>query len=304
VRLSSRALKGLAAAVTLLGILGALVITQNRNAHDPLLYYLYLDDARQNAKRTALQDAAIARQTQQCMASHGLRYVLSDADLADASPGVNELSPEAYAHAYGFGITIEPPTESADIADPNSAYAESLSTSDRVAYLTALLGSSSGGSGCLATARNTVLGLRENPLHDAAAVLDDLKRRTANDSRFGELEFDWTSCASSAGAAVDRKNLTAFVTQHFTTALAAVKALPEAKRSAALDALQREEKAMAVSVMDCNEKLRTREGPIMAEIAADWARDHRAELVNLRKRLEQADATLESLANDSATPAS
>jgi hypothetical protein len=217
---------------------------------------------------TAIEDteAAIA----DCMDVEGFEYIpidpVSFRNLMASLASVPGLSDEEFVAQYGYGFTTQPPKETFQFGDENKAVFDSLSDSDKVSYLRALLGDNTqatfvymlenedfeGAGGCTKEAIDQVFTAEQrNPnFQNPFDVL------VAQDPRVIDATKNWSECMSEEG--FDFESPEEAEDQIIARFDALIQgrdpATLEGSEKEELEQLQGEEKAIAAADLVCQEE--------------------------------------------------
>lgn len=160
----------------------------------------------------------------QCMADEGFEYIPVDWSASGGMVSSTDLDVEwdsrEFAERYGYGVFTSPwdefvyDPEGEEFVDPNQAYVESLSDSERDAYYEAAYGKMQEESedgyveydwetaGCQGRAQHEVYGGSSWDADEFSDLLDSLNRLYTDlerDPRVLDLDREWASCMADAG---------------------------------------------------------------------------------------------------------
>jgi len=171
---------------------------------------------------------AIEAAVQSCMVEQGFKYTPNPGGGGEF---VAQFDGASFAEQFGYGVTTMTGASAADLGlgaglpdDPNQQYVQSLSESQRAAYMSVLYGAAGGTSGfvvgsgdgtgvsgggapvtasggCIGEANQQVYGT-DQPLalnHDIFDQLHQIGAQVDADPRLIEAWRDWASCMASEG---------------------------------------------------------------------------------------------------------
>ncbi len=201
----------------------------------------------------------------QCMAALGWQYTPVDPTVAPGEPGTAE-----FRERYGYGITTfigATPDPAIDEPDPNAAYVATLGAVEQERYLNDLYGppdeeasgdetttivAGAAPAGCQGQARSFVYTDVPTLNGDAQQRLDAALGSIRGDPRVVAATADWAACVATAATGP----AWAFAdTEAIQPYLEAKLAATDTDDSAAVAALQAEERALTAADHACREDL-------------------------------------------------
>jgi len=274
------------------------------------------EQAQQRAARRMEQEELISA----CMKREGFEYTPEPVDAdsfgREAGPSQADLDSPDWVAQYGYGALETPEGRVVDSAvrrdttpadDPNRVYEESLTTSERTAYNTAMNGQSADKNadlnivddwermGCQGEARHTT-GTGADPLGSTAgasvqSTIDDFYDSSADWPGRADLDAAWAGCMAENGYAGYARQGDA-ATEITAKINEAMDAAGSGNEPADAEALLEQERETAVADLGCREDTDFRATVLEVTIAAEtrFMEDNRAELDAFAASVEQAGA--------------
>ena len=268
---------------------------QTRTTIDPLGDYLAVDwsDGDNGFRK---KEEVIS----QCTKAQGFDYTMieptrtADGDQSDLSSPPREWTAQ---HGYGMVESAFPAAKDAAEPDANTAYVDTLSPAQQVAYNTAMVGKNDGreggadasweDKGCAGKADHEVVpdGGTQPPI---IAEASDYRNTLQSDPKFDAIISDWSDCMSSAGYPDDPhwgfggpfdEKVTAFLEKH-----------PDATPDdPAVVKLKAEEITHALADWDCADKVDFdgRYWSTLGDLEKDYIAEHKGELEEAKLWLNQ-----------------
>ena len=272
------------------------------------------EQAQQLAARRMEQEELISA----CMKREGFEYTPETVDVDSfdrrTGPSQTDLDSRDWVAQFGYGALETPEGRVVESAvrrdttpsnDPNRAYEESLTTSERAAYNAAMNGQSADQNadlnivddwermGCQGEARHAT-GSGADPLDSNAGAsvqskIDAFNDRYADWPGRAALDAAWASCMAENGYAGYSRQGDA-VTEITAKIGAAMEAAGSGNEPADAAALLDQERATALADLDCREETDFRAVELEVTIAAQtqFMEDNRAELDAFAASVEQA----------------
>lgn len=261
------------------------------------------------------EQAEVQGRIASCMAQQGFTYRPQTRSYRDLAGGDAEWKPNDrdWVAQWGYGAVDYPGDtgSAAEKTDPNAAYLETLSSSERAAWETALYGSASGegstgsderlaeAGGCWGQATEEA---SSDPLStdQFAPLLDAMNQFEEQQARWpgqAQLDAEWSACMAEAGRSgipSPRDAQDRIFTQ--VSDLAKKDKGSEKSSSTArtpeMDAMKKTEVEMALADLDCRQKTDydARAEKVRWTAEEQFVADHKAELDAAKAAAEQSQA--------------